>query len=244
MAERPVLWEELGWVDLEAYLREDDRAIVPVGSCEQHGRHLSFATDYLIPAEIARRVSARTRVPVTPTLCFGSSVHHMEFPGTITLAADTFVLVIRDIVESLYRHGFRRVLILNGHGGNIHPIGTALAPLLDRHRDLRAKVGHWWQEPTVQALLRERFGDVEYHAAAGETSAILAVRPDIPKMARAAHSAFVPGIEAMGPRHWKAFFPHGATGVDPAKASAELGERMLEAAAARFARELEEWRAL
>src|SRR5437016_3415721 len=63
-----VLWEEIGWVDLETYLRRDDRAILPVGSCEQHGRHLSFATDYLIPTEIAMRVSARTGVPVTPTV--------------------------------------------------------------------------------------------------------------------------------------------------------------------------------
>lgn len=236
-----VLWEELGWVDMEEYLRGDDRAIVPVGSCEQHGRHLSFATDYLIPTEIARRVSARTRVPVTPTCCFGMSVHHMDFPGTISLSADTFVLVVRDILESLHRHGFRRVMVLNGHGGNINPIGTALAPLLDRHRDLRVKVGHWWQDAAVQRVLRDLFGDVEYHAAVGETSAIMAIRPGIPKMARAAHSVYVEGMEAKGPRHWKTFFPHGATGVDPKKASADVGERLIQVAVERFARELQDW---
>src|SRR5947209_6627158 len=112
-----VLWEEIGWVDLETYLRRDDRAILPVGSCEQHGRHLSFATDYLIPTEIAMRVSARTGVPVTPTLCFGMSVHHMEFPGTLSLSPDTFMAVIRDLVESLYRHGFRSVLCPHGAVG-------------------------------------------------------------------------------------------------------------------------------
>src|SRR5438094_863894 len=155
-----VLWEEIGWVDLETYLRRDDRAILPVGSCEQHGRHLSFATDYLIPTEIAMRVSARTGVPVTPTLCFGMSVHHMEFPGTMSLSPDTFMAVFRDLVESLYRHGFRRVLVLNGHGGNIAPLTTALSTLADRHRDLRVKVGHWWQDPAVQAVLREAWGGV------------------------------------------------------------------------------------
>ncbi len=242
MAERDgVLWEEIGWVDLEEYLRRDDRAIFPVGSCEQHGRHLSFATDYLIPTEIARRVSARTRVAVTPTLCFGMSVHHMEFPGTISLSADTFVAAVRDIVESLFRHGFRRLMILNGHGGNIAPIGTALPPLLDRHRDLRIKVGHWWVDAKVQSVLRELFGDVEYHAAVGETSAIMAIRPGIPKMERAAHSPWVEGIEAKGPRHWKTFFPHGSTGVDPAKASPRIGERLLDAAVDRFTREIEDW---
>jgi creatinine amidohydrolase len=235
------LWEELGWVDLESYLRKDNRAMFPVGSCEQHGRHLSFATDYLIPVEIARRVSDRTGVPVTPPLCFGMSLHHMEFPGTISLSADTFVAAVRDIIESLYRHGFRRVLIVNGHGGNIHPIGTALAPLVDVHRDLRVKVGHWWVDPEVQRVLREHFGDIEYHAAAGETSAIMAIRPGVPKLERAAYSPWVEGIEYKSPRHWKTYFPHGSAGVDPKRASAEAGEQLIAAAVDRFSRELQEW---
>jgi creatinine amidohydrolase len=236
-----VLWEDVGWPDLEEFLRTDDRAIVPVGSCEQHGRHLSFATDYLIPTEIARRVSARTRVPVTPPLCFGMSIHHMDFPGSITLTPDTFAAVVRDIVESLHRHGFRRLLILNGHGGNIAPLATALAPVLDSHRDLRIKVGHWWQDPKVEAVMRDAWGDVEYHAAAGETSAILAIRPNVPRLQRAAHSAWQKGIEVMGPRHWKGLFPHGAAGVDPKRATAEIGERLLRAATDRFVGELEQW---
>lgn len=236
-----VLWEDVGWVDLDAYLRRDDRAIVPVGSCEQHGRHLSFATDYLIPTEIARRVSARTGVPVTPTLCFGMSVHHMDFPGTITLSPETFVAVIRDVLHSLHRHGFRRVLILNGHGGNMAPIAVALATVMDQYRDLRVKVGHWWQDPAVQAVMREAWGDVEYHAAAGETSAILAIRSGIPKLERAAHSPWREGMEAKGPRHWKALFPHGAAGVDPKKATAEIGERLLGVATDRFVHEVEDW---
>jgi len=236
-----MLWEAIGWPDLEQYLQRDDRAIVPVGSCEQHGRHLSFATDYLIPTEIARRVSARTGVAVTPTLCFGMSIHHMDFPGTITLSPDTFVAVIRDVLHSLYRHGFRRVLILNGHGGNMAPIATALATVLDQHRELRVKVGHWWQDPSVQAVMQEAWGDIEYHAAAGETSAILAIRPSIPKLERAANSPWREGIEVKGPRHWTVFFPHGAAGVDPRKATPELGERLLAAATERYVREVEQW---
>src|SRR3989442_10110526 len=239
-----VWWKEVGWVDLEAYLRRDDRALLPVGSCEQHGRHLSFATDYLIPTEIAKRVSARTGVPVAPTLCFGMSVHHMDFPGTLTLSPDTFVAVIRDLVESLYRHGFHRVLIVNGHGGNIAPLTTALSTLADRHRDLRLKVGHWWQDPAVQAVMREAWGDVEYHAAAGETSAILAVRRTIPKLERAGHSPSREEIEVQRPPHLEARFPHGATSVDPNKGSREIRERPLSAATERFAREVEEWEPL
>ncbi len=239
-----VFWEEATWPELEEFLRNDDRALVPLGSCEQHGRHLSFATDYLIPSELARRVSARTGVPVTPPLCFGMSIHHMDFPGTITLSPETFAAVIRDIVDSLHRHGFRRLLLLNGHGGNIAPIATALATVLDRHRDLRIKVGHWWQDPAVETVMREVWGDVEHHAAAGETSAILALRPGIPRLERAMHSAWQEGAEAKGPRHWKAFFPHGAAGVDPKKATAQIGERLLQAATDRFVREVEQWEPL
>src|SRR3989442_2338940 len=168
-----VVWKEFGWFDLETYLRRDDRALLPVGSCEQHGRHLSFATDYLIPTEIAKRVSARTGVPVAPTLCFGMSVHHMDFPGTLTLSPDTFIAVILDLVESLYRHGFHRVLILNGHGGNIAPLTTALSTLANRHRHLRLKAGHWWQDPAVQPGRREARADLECHAAARARSASL-----------------------------------------------------------------------
>jgi creatinine amidohydrolase len=236
-----VLWEEIRWPDLEEFLRTDDRAIIPIGSCEQHGRHLPFATDYLIPTEIGRRVSARTGVPVTPPLCFGMSVHHMDFPGSITLSPDTFVAVVRDIVESLHRHGFRRLLLLNGHGGNVAPITTALASLLDRHRDLRIKVGHWWQDSAVQAVMREVWGDIEHHAAAGETSAILAIRPGVRRLDRAEYSAWQEGMEVKGPRHWKALFPHGAAGVDPKKATAQTGERLLNAATERFVRELKQW---
>src|SRR3989449_11313062 len=183
-----VLWEEIGWVDLETYLRRDDRAILPVGSCEQHGRHLSFATDYLIPTEIAKRVSARTGVPVTPTLCFGMSVHHMEFPGTMSLSPDTFMAVLRDLVESLYRHGFRRVLVLNGHGGNIAPRTTALSTLADRHRDLRVKVGHWWQDPAVQAVMRGAGGGGGEPPAGRGAGALPPRRPPKPQAQRAPRS--------------------------------------------------------
>src|SRR3989441_9792936 len=109
------------------------------------------------------------------------SVHHNDFPGSLTLSPDTFVAVIRDLVESLYRHGFHRVLIVNGHGGNIAPLTTALSTLVDRHRDLRLKVGHWWQDPAVQAVMREAWGAVEYHWGAVEPSAMPGLRRTVPE---------------------------------------------------------------
>jgi creatinine amidohydrolase len=212
-----------------------------VGSCEQHGRHLSFATDYLIPVEIGRRVSERTGVPVTPPLCFGMSLHHMDFPGTISLSPDTFIAVIRDILRSLHRHGFRRVLVLNGHGGNVGPLAAAVIAVVDSARDLRVKIGNWWQEPPVSRIIEELWGEPEHHATAAETSAIMAIRPETPRLQRSAYSPWVGGIEFKGPGDWKALFPHGATGVDPALASAQAGDRILEAAARAYAEAVGTW---
>lgn len=239
----PVLLEEIGWPDVEAYLGRDDRLILVTGSCEQHGRHLSFSTDTLIPLEIAHRVSARTQVPVAPPLGFGMSLHHLEFPGTLSLQPSTFSAVLSDLLQSAEGHGFQRILVLNGHGGNKGPIDEALASLLEG-RELRVKVGHWWQHPAVDAVIREAFGGPEFHASAAETSCIMAIRPQIPRMDRAAFSAPAGGIEYHASRHWRAFYPYGAVGLDPALASAAAGDRILETAAASFARELEDWQTL
>ncbi len=145
---------------------------------------------------------------------------------------------------SLYRHGFRRLMILNGHGGNTHPLGTAIAPVMDRHRDLRIKIGNWFVAPDVEQVMKELWGAADHHATAAETSAIMAIHPSIPQMARAAFSPWVGGLEVRGPRHWKTLFPHGATGLDPKLATPEAGERLLDAAVRHFVQELETWSAL
>ena len=117
-----LLLEELGWPDVVEYLRHDDRLILVVGSTEQHGRHLTFATDVWQPWEIARRVSDQTGVLVAPPVNYGMSLHHLGFPGSLSLRPQTLSSIIADLLESAYGHGFRRILILNGHGGNVAAI--------------------------------------------------------------------------------------------------------------------------
>jgi len=114
------------WPEVEEYLKENDVVIFPVGSQEQHGKHLAEDNDSFTATEIARRVGERTGVLVAPTLPFGNSVHHMNFPGTMTLTFQTLVSVYRELCESLIQHGFRKIVIMNAHGGNTNAIAQAL----------------------------------------------------------------------------------------------------------------------
>ena len=103
------------------------------------------------------------------------------------------------------------------------------------------KIGNWWTVPEADQVMRELWGAPDHHATAAETSAIMAIQPSIPQMARAAFSPWSGDLEVKGPRHWKRLFPHGATGLDPALATRAAGERLLEAATNRYAQELDHW---
>ena len=109
------LLAEMGWPDVAAYLESDDRIILPIGSTEQHGRHLPLSTDILVPTELARHLGERTGVLVAPPLPYGMSLHHLGFPGSLSLRPETLAHVLEDLLRSLYCHGFRRVFVLNGH---------------------------------------------------------------------------------------------------------------------------------
>ena len=107
------LLAELSWPEVAEYVQRDDRLILVVGSTEQHGRHLTFATDVWTPWEIAQRVSETTGVLLAPPLNYGMSLHHLGFPGTLSLRPRTLSAVVVDLLESAYEHGFRRILVLN-----------------------------------------------------------------------------------------------------------------------------------
>lgn len=117
--------------EVEEYLKKSDVVIFPVGSTEQHGKHLAIDNDAFTATEIARRVAEKTGVLVAPTLPFGYSVHHMNFKGSITLKFETLVNVYKEVCESLIHHGFKKIVIFNGHGGNTNPITEALRRIRD-----------------------------------------------------------------------------------------------------------------
>lgn len=238
-----LLLEELAWPDVADYLRRDDRLILVVGSTEQHGRHMGFASDVWQPWEIARRLSDQTGVLLAPPLNYGMSLHHLGFPGSLSLRPHTLASIIVDLLESAYEHGFRRILILNGHGGNIPAIQTALAEALNELHGLQVRLGNWWHEPEVKAVFEAAFPEASSgHADAGETSLVMAIRPDAVHVDRAEYSPDAPRPGFLTQQVFLEYFPHGVIGVDPRLASTEVGERALAAATEAYLRVLQAWR--
>ena len=227
----PLLLEELGWPDVEEYLRRDDRLILVVGSTEQHGRHMAFGSDVWVPWEIARRLSDRTGVLLAPPLNYGMSLHHLGFPGSLSLRPDTLSSIFMDLLASAYEHGFRRILILNGHGGNVAAIQVALAEVLNELPGLKVRLENWWHAPEVEAVFDAAFDQPGGHADAGETSAILSIRPDVVRLDRAAYTPDAPEPDFLTVETFLECFPHGVIGGDPTVGSAQVGDRALEASA-------------
>jgi creatinine amidohydrolase len=146
-------FDELNWMDVEAYLEQDDRIMVILGATEQHG-YLSLLTDVKIPQALADAASQRTGVMIAPALNFGVSPYFLAYPGTISLRSDTFLAVVEDILNSLYQAGFRRILVMNGHGGN-DGARVRLAEISNRMPDLKLSWYAWWQSHSVEAVGRK-----------------------------------------------------------------------------------------
>lgn len=142
--------EDLNWFDVQAYLQTEDRLMLVLGACEQHG-YLSLLSDVKIPLALADAASQQTRVLVAPPLNFGCSPYFMGYPGTLSLRASTLLDLVEDLVRSAYLHGFRRLLILNGHGGN-DAARARLYELASELPELRLAWYAWWQSHSVQQV--------------------------------------------------------------------------------------------
>ncbi len=139
---------ELNWMEIEAYLKKDSRLILVLGSTEQHG-YLSVSTDVKVPLSLADAASQQTGVLVAPPLSFGVSPYFLAYPGTISLRVETLTNVVEDIVRSVYRQGFKRILILNGHGGNV-AAQNRLNELANELKDLKMAWYSWWKSPAIE----------------------------------------------------------------------------------------------
>lgn len=246
--QRSVLFSDLRWPELKALADDETIVIVPVAAIEQHGPHLPVVTDTLLAREVARRTAERT-VKERPTLvteCIwtGLSEHHMAFGGTVTLDFSSFLQVIGGVVRSLHRHRFRKIFLMNAHGGNIAALQTVVEELT-RDLDLPLVTATYWTlAADALAPLLERQQGIR-HACEAETSMMLALRPDLVDAARFEEAACPDerdtGSAPYGPSYrWRSFAdrtPSGALG-DPRVASAAKGEALLETAADELAKAL------
>ncbi|MGA2488823.1 MAG: creatininase family protein [Anaerolineales bacterium] len=142
--------EDLNWMDVEEYRKHDDRLILVIGACEQHG-YLSLLTDAKIPLALADAASQQTGVLVAPPLNFGASPYFVSYPGTFSLRLSTLMDAVEDVVRSAYAQGFRRILVLNGHGGNTGA-KIRLGELANQLRGLKIQWYAWWMTRSVEEV--------------------------------------------------------------------------------------------
>ena len=143
---------ELNWMQVEDYLHHDDRIVLPVGSTEQHA-YLSLETDNLLAERVSVEAAEPLGVPVLPVLPYGlTPLFAAAYPGSPTLRLETFVAVIRDLLDSLYAQGFRRFLLVNGHGGNT-PAQSLAREWAVAHADAQAIFHNWWIGPKTWAVV-------------------------------------------------------------------------------------------
>jgi len=151
----PFQFEHMTWMDVERHLQHDDRVILTVGAVEQHA-YLSLLTDVLCPLALAE--AAARREPgwlVAPAQPYGLSPDFAAYPGTLSLRAETFAAVARDLLESLYAQGFRGILVNNGHGGNVGVLRAVISEFSAARPDARVGLFNWWMEPPVHAFAAE-----------------------------------------------------------------------------------------
>ena len=229
------------WADAEAALASARVAILPTGSIEQHGPHLALETDTAIAASLATRLADElgTQAVLLPRLDYGLSEHHLAFPGTLTLRPETYLQLIADVVESLAQWGQRRLLIVNGHGGNIDALRLASRSARRDRGSLVASV--MWARMAADEIARRVDSPGYGHACESETSVALAIAPEVvhderigePGERRSLDPLTDPpaGIvdQAVPLDQWSS---DGALG-DPRLASAETGRAIVEVAAER-----------
>ncbi|MDX2038988.1 MAG: creatininase family protein [Isosphaeraceae bacterium] len=235
-----MIFSEMTAPEIRSIRRERALVVAPIAACEQHSDHLPVFTDSILCEAVARGVEAALadRVLLLPVLWLGASDHHLPFGGTLTATLPTYESMLIDLLEPLLRDGFRRAMLLNGHGGNIDPLHVALRRLdRDYPRAVLTGAAYWEiAESEIAACCsgpRKTMG----HACEIETSMMLHLRPDLVRASLARDDPETTPDSFRG-LFWARDFgrrtDHGAVGY-PESASAEAGARMLQAAIERVA---------
>ena len=144
---------DMNWMQVEQYLTRDDRCVLPLGSTEQHG-YLSLGVDAILAERVAVDAAEPLGVPVFPVLPYGITPYFKGFPGSMTLRVGTYVSVVRDLLDNLAVYGFKRILIVNGHGGN-QPAQGLISEWMADHPGVRVQFHNWWNAPKTWAKVQE-----------------------------------------------------------------------------------------
>ncbi|MEM3616266.1 MAG: creatininase family protein [Candidatus Methanomethylicia archaeon] len=220
--------EEMTWEEAKEAIKLADYVILPTGSLEQHGLHLPLSVDNIradnLTNEILKRANKyNLKLLKLPTLTYGCSEHHMHFPGTVTLELDTYIKVIRDIAVSMHRHGAKRFLIMNFHGGNLQSLNIAIQ-IIRKETGMKTYLMHWTQyaRDLIEQWAKPGWG----HACEHETSMIMYYKPELVRKEKIRK----PKIKAATPitefRYFDEITDTGGIG-DPTIAKPEYAERII-----------------
>ncbi len=141
------------WMQIEEYLKHDDRAVLPLGCTEQHA-YLSLSVDSILSETVAIDAAEPLGIPVFPVLPYGPTASFMAYPGTVSLQVKTYLALVRDVLDSIVTHGFRRILVVNGHGGN-QPAANLIEYMMQENPAIEIKFHSWWKAPKTWAKVRE-----------------------------------------------------------------------------------------
>lgn len=242
-----VFWNRMRAAELVELAHRDAIVLLPVAATEQHGPHLPTGTDTFLCEEACRRTALLVQlarpVVVTPTVWMGLSEHHVAYGGTFTLSLGTWHALLRELCQAILRAGFKRILVVNGHGGNVAALN---ALTVDLTRETGAAIATTtyaaFAEGEAKTILEDQEGVM--HACEAETSMVMAIRPELVDMDRLP-DAVGPNLtraEALArPLHvWKSFRDMTPSGVfgDARRAGPGKGERLLDAFASDLAARL------
>ena len=200
---------DTNWMQIEEYLQRDDRIVLPTGSTEQHG-FLSLGTDAILAERVAVEAAAPLRIPVLPALPFGMAPYFAAFPGSMSLRITTYIEVLRDLLDGLAGQGFRRIAIVNGHGGNA-PVSGFIREWLCQPRPERVQVlFHSWYNAPQTAAAASQFDHDQMHGGWVENFAWTRVAGAEPPPQRA--PVVQPRIGGLNPAEVRAAAPDGVLG--------------------------------
>lgn len=226
---------ELHWPEVTKLDREKIVVVVPVGSMEQHGPHLPFQVDTFVSSRLAEDLEkSMPEILLLPPIWSGVSAHHMDFPGSITVRAKVFIDLLHDICASLHHHGFRRIVLLNGHGGNRSSLEVLGQELFVELGLTVNTLAYWDLVPDLVKSLKKSKSKGMGHSGELETSLMLYLAPQSVNQRDIPHGVF--GIEEEGPTegikryvNMKEHSEHGVIGM-PSAATPEIGAKLYDGA--------------
>jgi len=250
-------YEEFTWPEIRDAVAQNRVAVLPVGTVEQHGPHLPLVTDVLTASEMSRLAVEQMpqEAVLLPPVYYSFNEHNLDFPGTIAVEGPTIVNYISDIGKSLAHHGFRKILLVNGHGSNV-PFLDVAARNITNHSEAICAMVSWWS--LIPKELFRELRESEYpggmaHGCELETSVLLHLRGDLVQMDKAERDInfqrteyFFWDLEGGSPvffQEWFSRYSKTGTVGDPTKANVAKGEKFVAAVVARMIDLLREFRA-